>query len=164
MESQLVNFMSEFSETNRQFSDSNVNFARHQILEFARELLYKSQNESLNKEVFINFSENVLHAVTNVRREGGGGEGGREGERGREVERERDLRERERVRGSSTSCTFVIKHTFLLLYLDLLFLFLTLSPPFIHSYSLSLSLSLPLSLSPFRFVTGMVQNPLNSTN
>ena len=79
MESQLVNFMSEFSETNRQFSDSNVNFARHQILEFARELLYKSQNEALNKEVFINFSENVLHAVTNVRREreGGGGEGER---------------------------------------------------------------------------------------
>ncbi|XP_019850933.1 PREDICTED: microtubule-associated serine/threonine-protein kinase 3-like isoform X1 [Amphimedon queenslandica] len=71
MENQLVTFMNEFSETNRQFSDSNVNFARHQILEFARELLFKSQNDLLSKEVFIQFSENVLQAVTNVRERNG---------------------------------------------------------------------------------------------
>ena len=122
MESQLVNFMSEFSETNRQFSDSNVNFARHQILEFVRELLYKSQNEALNKEVFINFSENVLHAVTNVRRE-------------------REEREREGEKKK--------KHAFLLYSLDLqCIIYISHS---LHSsiptHSLSLSLSLPPSLS-----------------
>ena len=122
MESQLVNFMSEFSETNRQFSDSNVNFARHQILEFVRELLYKSQNEALNKEVFINFSENVLHAVTNVRREGG------EGERRRKKEETHIL-------------TLFSRSTMYYLYFSLLH-----SSIPTHSLSLSLSPSLPLSL------------------
>jgi microtubule-associated serine/threonine kinase len=71
MELQLAEFLNKFSETNIQFSDSNVNFARHQILGFVRELLYKSQNEIINKDMFIVFSENILHAVTNVRERNG---------------------------------------------------------------------------------------------
>ena len=66
MEAQLTTFLNEFSESNCQFSDSIVNFGRQQILEFARELLYKSQTEHLNKEVFIVFSENILQTVTKV--------------------------------------------------------------------------------------------------
>lgn len=66
MEAQLKDFLQEFSEAKKQLSDSNVNFGIHQILEFTRELLEKSELEILKKDTFIVFSENVLHTVTEV--------------------------------------------------------------------------------------------------
>ena len=66
MEAQLKDFLLEYSEANKQLSDSNVNFGIHQILEFTRELLENSEQEMLKKETFIIFSENVLHTVTEV--------------------------------------------------------------------------------------------------
>ena len=66
MEAQLKDFLHEFSEANKQLSDSNVNFGIHQVLEFTRELLENSEQDLLKKETFIVFSENVLHTVNEV--------------------------------------------------------------------------------------------------
>ena len=67
MEAQLIGLLDEFSGENKQFSDSNVNFGRQQILDFVRDLLEKSQQNYLSKDVFIVFSENIRGAVTSVR-------------------------------------------------------------------------------------------------
>ena len=66
METQLTSFLTEFCETDQQYSDSNVNFGRHQILDFTKELLDKSQQNRLSRDVFYIFSENVSHAVSEV--------------------------------------------------------------------------------------------------
>lgn len=66
MEAQLIKFFNKYSETAQQFSDSNVNFACHQITGFVRELICKSQEDQLSKDVFIVFSENIIQTVTNV--------------------------------------------------------------------------------------------------
>ena len=70
METQLVAVLEEYSETNKQYSDSNVNFGRHQILDFSRDLLEKSQQSinNLTRDCFILFSENVRVAVSQVGR------------------------------------------------------------------------------------------------
>ena len=66
MEAQLISLLEEYSVENKQYSDSNVNFGRHQILDFVRDLVDKSQQNFLNKEVFILLSENIRGAVQSV--------------------------------------------------------------------------------------------------
>ena len=66
--SHLQDFVTKYSETNLQFSDSNVNFVRHQILEYAREILEKSKENKLTKEQFILLSENLEQAIVEVRK------------------------------------------------------------------------------------------------
>lgn len=66
MESQLTALIEEFSAENKQYSDSNVNFGRHQILDFVRDLLDRSRLNSLSKESFIVFSENIRGVVSSV--------------------------------------------------------------------------------------------------
>ncbi len=67
METQLIGLLEEFSVDDKQSSDSNVNFGRHQILDFVRDLVEKSQQNYLSKDVFILFSENIRGAVSSVR-------------------------------------------------------------------------------------------------
>ena len=67
METQLIGLLEEFSVDDKQSSDSNVNFGRHQILDFVRDLVEKSQQNYLSKDVFILFSENIWGAVSSVR-------------------------------------------------------------------------------------------------
>lgn len=66
METQLATLIEEFSTENKQYSDSNVNFGRHQILDFVRDLLDKSRVNSLSKDSFIVFSENIRGVVSSV--------------------------------------------------------------------------------------------------
>ena len=72
MEIQLEKFLLDYSEKNTQFSDSNVNFARQQLLQLTQELLEKSRKNSLTKDDFLVFSANVDHTL----REVGGNERG----------------------------------------------------------------------------------------
>ena len=65
--SHLQDFLTKYSETNLQFSDTNVNFVRHQILQYARDILEKSRENKLTKEQFILLSENVEQAIVEVR-------------------------------------------------------------------------------------------------
>ena len=67
METQLLGLLEEFSVENKQYSDSNVNFGRHQVLDFVRDLVDKSQQNYLSKDMFILFSENIRGAVSSVR-------------------------------------------------------------------------------------------------
>ncbi len=66
METQLLELMEEFSVVNKQYSNSNVNFGRHQILDFVRHLVEKAQQNRLSKEVFILFSENIRGTMSSV--------------------------------------------------------------------------------------------------
>ena len=66
MEHQLINYLDKYSEESIQYSDSNANFARHQILEYTCELLDHSQNDRLTKDALICFSENVEHTLSEV--------------------------------------------------------------------------------------------------
>ena len=66
METQLIELLEEFSVENKQYSNSNVNFGRHQILDFVRDLLEKSQQNFLTKEVFILFSANIRGTMSSV--------------------------------------------------------------------------------------------------
>ena len=65
--SHLQDFLTKYSETNLQFSDTNVNFVRHQILQYARDILEKSRENKLTKEQFILLSENLEQAIVEVR-------------------------------------------------------------------------------------------------
>ena len=69
MEIQLEKFLLDYSEKNTQFSDSNVNFARQQLLQLTQELLEKSRKNSLTKDDFLVFSENVDHTIREVSRD-----------------------------------------------------------------------------------------------
>ena len=68
MEHHLITYLDKYSEEAIQYSDSNVNFARHQILEYmyTRELLEQSQSDRLTKDALICFSENVDHTLSQV--------------------------------------------------------------------------------------------------
>ena len=66
MEHQLETYLEKYSEEALQYSDSNVNFARHQILEYTRDLLDQSQIGRLTKDTLICFSENVTHTLNEV--------------------------------------------------------------------------------------------------
>ena len=70
MEIQLEKFLLDYSERNTQFSDSNVNFARQQLLQLTQELLEKSRKNSLTKDDFLVFSENVDHTIREVSGDG----------------------------------------------------------------------------------------------
>ena len=59
-------YLTKNSEENLQFSDSTMNFARHQILSYAREILERSRDGVLNKEQFIVLSENLEATLTEV--------------------------------------------------------------------------------------------------
>ena len=66
MEVQLDCYLQQYSEESLQYSDSNVNFARHQILDYTRELLDQSYNGRLTKDALIGFTENVDHTLKEV--------------------------------------------------------------------------------------------------
>ena len=67
MENQLTLLLEEFSKSNRHSADSNVNFGRHQILDFARDLLEKSKMDNLSKDQLFSFSGNIRTTVSEVK-------------------------------------------------------------------------------------------------
>ena len=60
-------FLTKYSESNLQFSDSNINFGRHQILECARDALEKSRENALSKDQVISLCSNLEGTLVEVR-------------------------------------------------------------------------------------------------
>ena len=66
MELQLESYLQRYSAEALQYSDSNVNFARHQILDITKELLEQSYQGRLTKDALIGFTENIDHTLKEV--------------------------------------------------------------------------------------------------
>jgi hypothetical protein len=62
----MQDFLSKYSETKFEFSDSMINFGRHKILECAREILEKSQDVTLDKDSFIRISDDLELMLSEV--------------------------------------------------------------------------------------------------
>ena len=60
-------FLTKYSESNLQFSDSNINFGRHQILECARGALEKSKENALSKDQVIAMCDSLEGTLVEVR-------------------------------------------------------------------------------------------------
>ena len=65
-------FLTKYSESNLQFSDSNINFGRHQILECARDALEKSRENALSKDQVISMCSNLEGTLVEVRHNSSG--------------------------------------------------------------------------------------------
>ena len=55
----MQDFLNKYSDPKYEFSESAINFGRHQILECAREIFEKSQDTTLDKESFIRISDDL---------------------------------------------------------------------------------------------------------
>jgi microtubule-associated serine/threonine kinase len=66
MEERLQEFLTKYSESNLQFSDSNINFGRHQILECARGALEKSKENTLSKDQVIAMCDSLEGTLVEV--------------------------------------------------------------------------------------------------
>ena len=62
----LQDFLTKYSVSKFEFADSTINFGRHRILECAREILEKSQNGALNKDSFIQISDDLEGLLLDV--------------------------------------------------------------------------------------------------
>ena len=62
----LQEFLTKYSESNLQFSDSNINFGRHQILECARDTLDRSRDNALSKDQVIAMCNNLEGTLVEV--------------------------------------------------------------------------------------------------
>lgn len=62
----IQEFLTKYSESNLQFSDSNINFGRHQILECARDALEKSKENTLSKDQIIAMCDNLEGTLVEV--------------------------------------------------------------------------------------------------
>ena len=67
MEEKLQDFLTKYSVSQFELSDSTMNFGRHRVLECAREILEKSQNGALTKDSFIQISEDLEGLLLDVR-------------------------------------------------------------------------------------------------
>ena len=62
----IQEFLTKYSESNLQFSDSNINFGRHQILECARGALEKSKENTLSKDHVIGMCDSLEGILVEV--------------------------------------------------------------------------------------------------